>query len=133
MCSLLLMLALQGTAAPVVGSGIVVSCYRVGVNAHEQDPGPDVEAAMARWPSLHEFARRSHELSGPGAVLVERDALRSTPVEDELPMNYIAAGDVPAGDDFRPLMLRIEPHRQVMLILGGDGLDETVLVLERNQ
>ena len=88
---------------------------------------------MARWPSLHEFARRSHELSGPGAVLVERAALRATPVEDELPMNYIAANDVPSGDDFRPLMLRIEPARQLMLILGGDGQDETVLVLEQTQ
>ena len=88
---------------------------------------------MARWPSLHEFARRSHELSGPGAVLLEREALRTTPAGDDLPMNYIAAGDVPAGDDFRPLMLQIEPARQVMLILGGDGQDETVLVLERTQ
>ena len=97
------------------------------------DPGPDVEAAMARWPMLHEFARRSHALSGPGAVLVERQSLRTTSMDDEIPMNYIAAEDVPSGDDFRPLMLQIDPERQLMLILGGDGLDETVLVLERNQ
>jgi len=96
-------------------------------------PGPEVEAAMARWPQLHDFARRSHALSGPGAVLVERRTLLSAGDEDVIPMNYVAAQDVPSGDDFRPLMLQIDPERQLMLILGGDGLDETVLVLERNQ
>jgi hypothetical protein len=96
-------------------------------------PGPDVEAAMARWPMLHEFARRSHELAGPGAVLMERSALRSAKADEDVPMNYIAAEDVPSGDDFRPLMLQIDPERQLMLILGGDGIEETVLVLERNQ
>jgi len=88
---------------------------------------------MARWSTLHEFALRSHELSGPGAVLMEREVLRSAKEDDEIPMNYIAAEDVPSGDEFRPLMLRIDPERQLMLILGGDGVDETVLVLERNQ
>ena len=88
---------------------------------------------MARWPELHDFARRSHALSGPGAVLLERQTLRTASAEQPIPMNYIAAEDVPSGDDFRPLMLQIDPERQLMLILGGDGLDETVLVLERNQ
>ena len=88
---------------------------------------------MARWSTLHDFAQRSHALSGPGAVLVERQSLRSASETEEIPMNYIAADDVPSGDDFRPLMLKIEPERQLMLIIGGDGQDETVLVLERNQ
>ena len=88
---------------------------------------------MARWPELLEFSRRSHELSGPGAVLMERSSLLAAGTEERVPMNYVAAQDVPAGDDFRPLMLKIDPDHQVMLILGGDGNEETVVVLERNQ
>lgn len=88
---------------------------------------------MARWPELLEFSRRSHEISGPGAVLIERASLLASEVDQAIAMNYVAAQDVPAGDDFRPLMLKIDPNHQVMLILGGDGNEETVVVLERNQ
>ncbi|MCH2149045.1 MAG: hypothetical protein MK095_06380 [Phycisphaerales bacterium] len=92
---------------------------------------PEVEAAMALWPVLLPFAQQSHELSGPGAVLMERARLLE-PEGDGPVMNYIAAEDVPAGDDFRPLMLQYDPARQVVLILGGAGAaDELVLVLEQ--
>ena len=45
-------------------------------------------------------------------------------------MNYIAADDVPAGDDFRTLMLSHDPSRQVVLIIGGGGADEIAIVVE---
>ena len=85
---------------------------------------------MALWPVLLPFAQRSYELSGPGAVLMERSCLLD-PHGGEPVMNYIAAEDVPAGDDFRPLMLQYDHTRQIVLILGGDGdAEELVLVLE---
>lgn len=99
-----------------------------GMNTHS--PTPEVEAAMALWPVLLPFAQRSHGLSGPGAVLMERSSLLD-PGDGEPVLNYIAAEDVPSGDDFRPLMLQYDPTRQLVLILGGGEAEELVFVLEQ--
>ena len=95
------------------------------------DTSSEISAAMNLWPDLFTFASRSWELSGRGAVLMEREALRSHEADDPPPgMNYIAAADVPSGDDFQSLMLQYEPTKQVVLILGGGTLDEIAMVIE---
>ena len=92
---------------------------------------PEIEAATALWPELSAFARDSHALSGRGAVLIERASLLDPERAGECPvMNYIAADDVPSGDDFRTLMLNHDPERQVVLIIGGGGAEEIAIVVE---
>ena len=91
----------------------------------------EIEAATALWPLLWPFARDSHALSGRGAVLMERESLLDPGRDGGHPiMNYIAADDVPAGDDFRALMLGHDPASQVVLIIGGGGADELAIVVE---
>ena len=98
------------------------------------DPTSEISAAMTLWSDLFTFARRSWELSGRGAVLMERAALRTFVAGDPVPaMNFIAAVDVPGGDDFHSLMLQYEPERQVVLILGGDESGELALVIEPSE
>lgn len=91
----------------------------------------EIRAASALWPVLLAFAQDSSRLSGRGAVLMEREELLKQDTEAGHPaMNYIAAADVPAGDDFRTLMLNYDPDRQVVLILGGAGIEEIAIVVE---
>ena len=91
----------------------------------------EIEAATAMWPVLWSFAQDSHALSGRGAVLMERESLLDPGRGGGHPvMNYIAAEDVPAGDDFRALMLSHDPSSQVVLIIGGGGADEIAIVVE---
>ena len=95
-------------------------------------PSPEITAAMRLWAELFSFARASWELSGRGAVLMERTVrLAHAPGEPVPSMNYIAAEDVPTGDDFRALMLQYDPSRQIVLILGGSGADELAMVIEQ--
>ena len=96
------------------------------------EPSPEINAAMRLWTELSAFARESWRLSGRGAVLMERTLLLDHASGDPVPpLNYIAAEDVPTGDDFRTLMLQYEPERQVVLILGGGGSEELALVIEQ--
>ena len=95
-------------------------------------PSPEIAAAMRLWSELSTFAMDSWRLSGRGAVLMERALLLDhAPGDPVPPLNYIAAEDVPPGDDFRTLMLQYEPERQVVLILGGGGSEELALVIEQ--
>jgi hypothetical protein len=98
------------------------------------EPSPEITAAMRLWTELSTFAAESWRLSGRGAVLMERTVLLAhAPGDPVPPLNYISAEDVPAGDDFRTLMLQYEPERQVVLILGGGDSGELALVIEPSE
>ena len=99
------------------------------------DATPLIEAASACWEQLAGFAWRSYRLSGPGAVLALVEDLMRVGSGDpgaEVPLNYFARDDIPAGDDFRSLMDTYDPSCQVMLMVGSDQ-GEQVLILEARQ
>lgn len=92
----------------------------------------ELDAAIRMWESIAAFAWKSHELSGPGAVLVTADSLIGAVEGDSLlpVLNYFAIGDIPAGDDFRPLLGQYDPMKQVVLMIGGDDQPERVYIIE---
>jgi len=86
-----------------------------------------IEAAARHWTSLAAFAWRSAR-HGNGAVVVHADDLVGEAVP---PVNWFAAADVPAGDDFRTLMVQADPERDVVLVVVTAEADVT-LVLSAN-
>lgn len=93
-----------------------------------------ISAASSSWNEIARFSWNSFQMSGRGAVLVlAEDLLRaahSGSDKPDLPMNYFAREDVPSGDDFRSLMDTYEPDTQVMLMIGGLGDAEQVMIME---
>ena len=100
------------------------------------DISPLIAAASACWNQIACFSWGSYQLSGRGAVLVLAEDLLMTaqtgPEHARLSMNYFARDDVPSGDDFRSLMDSYKPESQVMLMIGGTGDGEQVMILEAN-
>ena len=70
-------------------------------------------------------------LDTPGQDPTEAQARAMGRFVDTIGGAYIAAEDVPTGDDFRALMLQYDPSRQIVLILGGSGADELAMVIEQ--
>ena len=84
-----------------------------------------IQAAAVHWEALAAFAWQSALVTGPGAVVLHRTDLGGAAAPT---MNWFAASDVPAGDDFRTLMLQQDPSRAVMLIVVSDGGDQAVVL-----
>ncbi|MCH2136867.1 MAG: hypothetical protein MK101_09845 [Phycisphaerales bacterium] len=83
-----------------------------------------VGAAAAHWRDLAAFAYNSSR-SGPGAVVIHADDLTAG---TQPTLAWFAAADVPAGDDFRSLMLQSDMDREVVLVIVT-GQDDIAVVL----
>jgi hypothetical protein len=84
-----------------------------------------IEAAAAHWEALAAFAWRSALATGPGAVVLHKADLMGHAAPA---MNWFAACDVPAGDDFRTLMLQQDPSMAIMLIVVSDQDDQAIVL-----
>lgn len=92
---------------------------------------PDLlAAAMERWEQIARYAWARHEECGRGVVLVDRTDLLEAGDDAELALSYVPLEIIPRGDDFRGVISDYHPIRQVVLMIGGEGTDEQVLVLE---
>ena len=72
-----------------------------------------IHAAGRHWNALAAFAWTSGR-NGTGAVVVHLDDLVGEAVP---PMNWFGSADVPAGDDFRTLMVQADPERDVVVVV----------------
>ena len=88
------------------------------------DDTDTIENAARHWSSLAAFAWASAQASGPGAVVMHKADL----AESEPAMHWFAASDVPAGDDFRSLMLQYDATRQVVLIVVDEAGDQAIVL-----
>lgn len=109
-------------------------------------PGPDddlrriIDAAARLWEPLAAAAWAGFRQHGRGAVLLEEaDLLAVRGDAADVPVTFLPCTIVHRGDDFRGMLLRSDPERQVMLIVRrrprADGAprpegDELLLTLE---
>lgn len=104
-----------------------------------------IDAATRLWESLaarawEEFAVRGR---GRGVLLLRWDELREAAVTaaqarrrdpiaplPDVPATWVTATIIHRGDDFRGLLQRSDPTRQVMLIVGHEDGGEALFALE---
>lgn len=75
-----------------------------------------------------------YESAGRGAMLVTREELHRAGAQyerGETPImrpTYFLAEHVPKDEDFRAVMLEYDPTREILLIIGGDGEQDELLL-----
>jgi len=99
----------------------------------DQATREEIAAAVLLWDHLAAFAWGHARQSGRGALLLHRDQLL-TAAERKLagktfPLmpTFLAAADIPRGDDFRPRIAAADPAQSIMLIVAR-AQDEAVLL-----
>lgn len=108
------------------------------------DLPPGLKAAMDLWEHIAAFAWGQFLQEDRGVVLVTEDdllaaaqAMRSGQAV-ELQLSYVAAREIPKGDDFLHVISSYDPQRQIVLLIGrpsggGAEQDEQLYVLEANE
>ncbi|MFK7959116.1 MAG: hypothetical protein AB8G96_01200 [Phycisphaerales bacterium] len=92
-----------------------------------------IDAAAALWIPLAARAWGEYRERGRGVLLLESDDLLAAAADDPTvapPCTWVTATIIHRGDDFRGMLQRYDPRRQVMLIVAHRNGAEALFALE---